>query len=379
MGDQPARDGHASKVSTLELFFDLVFVFTITQLTRVLARDPDGPGLLRATVLLVVIWWMYGGYAWLTNVVAPDRIAQQLLLLGGMAGFFVISLAVPSAFGAGGVAFGVGYLIVVLVHAGLFTRSAVGESSVAILKVAPLNLAAASMIVAAGIVDGGWGTALLWGLAVAVILLPSLRAPDARFELAPRHFVERHGLVVIVAIGESVVAVGTGASTHPLSAGLLASAVIGLSLSACLWWSYFGQGEDERALEAMSAAPAERRPWLALNAYYHWHLAILLGIVAAASALQRAIGAPGDPLSLGRSLSLGGGVALFLVGGTLYRSVLGLGVSRWRIAAAALSLTTIPLGTQVSAFTQLGGLLTVLLACLVSERLRVRQDQTAMG
>lgn len=296
-----------------------------------------------------------------------------------MAGFFVISLAIPGAFGPGGLVLGIGYLLVVLVHAGLFTRSAVGESATAILRVAPLNLTAALLIIAAGVLDGDPARALLWGLAVAVILVPSLRVPDARFEIAPSHFVERHGLVVIVALGESVVAVGAGASTRPLSAGLVATAVTGLSLSAGLWWSYFGEGEDERALEAMSAAPADRRPWLALNAYYHWHLAILLGIVAAASALQRAIGAPGDPLSLGRSLSLGGGVALFLVGGTLYRSVLGLGVSRWRIAAAALSLTTIPLGTQVSAFTQLGGLLTVLLACLVSERLRVRQDQTAMG
>src|SRR5919202_1914414 len=116
------------RVSTLELFFDLVFVFTITQLTSVLARHPSGPGLLHVALMLVVIWWMYGGYAWLTNVVAPDRLAYQLLLLGGMAAFLVLSLAVPAAFAGSGVAFGVAYVVVVLIHAGLFTRSQVGES-----------------------------------------------------------------------------------------------------------------------------------------------------------------------------------------------------------------------------------------------------------
>ncbi len=373
VAEEHMRNGQASKVSALELFFDLVFVFTITQLTRVLAQHPGGEGLLRVSVLLVVIWWMYGGYAWLTNVVAPDRIAYQLSLLGGMAGFLVISLAVPSAFGAGGLAFGLGYLTVVVVHAGLFTRSRVGASAIAILKVAPLNVAAASMIVAAGILQG-WGNTLLWGLAVAVILLPSLRAPDGRFEIAPSHFVERHGLVVIIALGESVVAVGVGASAHPLSVELVATAVVGLSLSACLWWSYFGQGEDQRALDAMTVAPAERRPWLALKAYYHWHLAILLGIVAAASALQRAIGAPGDSLSLARSLSLGGGVALFLAGGTGYRGTLGLGAGPWRIAATGLALATIPLGTQISALAQLTCLLAALVICLVLERARPSRD-----
>lgn len=143
--------------------------------------------------------------------------------------------------------------------------------------------------------------------------------------------------------------------------------MIGLSVSACLWWSYFGQGEDERALEAMAAAAPGRRPWLALNAYYHWHLPILLGIVAAASALQRAIGSPGDSLAPARSLALGGGVALFLAGGALYRRTLDLGVSRWRVAAIALAVATIPLGTQISALAQLACLLAALITCLALE------------
>jgi low temperature requirement protein LtrA len=180
------REG--ARVSTLELFFDLVFVFTITQLTSVLNHHPDGGGLVRVLLLLVVIWWMYGGYAWLTNVVAPDRLLYQLLLLSGMAAFLVISLAVPTAFAGGGVAFGIAYVVVILIHSGLFTRSQAGGSAAAILKVAPLNLVAGVAIVAAGIA-GGTARWVLWGLALAVIVLPSLRPPDPRFEIAPQHFV----------------------------------------------------------------------------------------------------------------------------------------------------------------------------------------------
>jgi len=354
------------RVSTLELFFDLVFVFTITQLTTVLVSHPDGVGVLRVSLMLVVIWWMYGGYAWLTNVVAPDRLAYQLLLLGGMAAFLIISLAIPTAFGSGGVEFGLAYLVVVLIHAGLFTRSQVGASGTAILKVAPLNLVAALAILGAGIA-GGAARGILWALAVAVILLPSLRPPDPRFEIAPGHFVERHSLVVIVALGESVVAVGIGATAHELAVGLVAVAVLGLALTACLWWAYFGEGEDEKALQAMRSASPRERPRLALNGFYHWHLLILFGIIALASALEQAIGHAGDPLSFARALALGGGVACFLAGDALFRHTLSIGELRWRLAAAPLALATIPLGTEVSAVAQLVALVAVLLGSLTLE------------
>jgi low temperature requirement protein LtrA len=365
--DSPAVDSREGvRVSTLELFFDLVFVFTITQLTSVLANHPDGVGVLRVVLMLVVIWWMYGGYAWLTNVVAPDRLAYQLLLLGGMAAFLVLSLAIPTAFGGGGIAFGVAYLVVVLIHAGLFTRSQAGASGAAILGVAPLNLVAAISILAAGIV-GGTGRGILWGVAVAVIILPSLRPADPRFEIAPGHFVERHGLVVIVALGESVVAVGIGATAHALTAGLIAVAVLGLALTACLWWAYFGEGEDQKALQAMRSASPRDRPRLALNGFYHWHLLILFGIIALASALEQAIAHPGEPLAFARALALGGGVACFLAGDALFRRTLSIGELRWRLAAAPLALAAIPLGTEVSAVTQLAALVAVLLGSLMLE------------
>jgi low temperature requirement protein LtrA len=316
--------------------------------------------------MLILIWWMYAGYAWLTNAVGPDRVQYQLILLAGMAGWLVVSLAVPTAFGAGGLAFGTAFLVIVLIHGGLFTRSQAGQSAVAILTVAPLNVAAGICLVLAGVLGGAF-IAPLWGVAAALVLLPSLRNLDDRFEIAPHHFVERHGLVVIIALGESVVAVGIGATGHPLTPGLVAVAILGLGLSACLWWAYFGGGEDDRMLEAMIAAPASERANLAVRAFYHWHLLILLGVIALASALELAIAHPLEPLTLPHSLALGGGAALFMLGEVLVRRTLGFGRVSWRLAAAALALATVLLGFEVAAVAEIACLFGVLALCLAGE------------
>jgi low temperature requirement protein LtrA len=137
-------------VTALELFFDLVFVFTITQLTTVLVTDPTPRGVLQVALMLGVIWWMYGGYAWLTNAVAPDGTGRRLLLLGGMAGFLILALVIPRAFSGGGAAFGLAYLVVVCVHAALFTRTSSESAVRAILRIAPFNIASALLILVAG-------------------------------------------------------------------------------------------------------------------------------------------------------------------------------------------------------------------------------------
>jgi hypothetical protein len=191
------------RVSTLELFFDLVFVFTITQLTAVLVDDASWTTLSRVALMLGIIWWMYGGYAWLTNAVSADRASRRLLLLGGMAAYLVLALTIPTAFDDDGVAFGVAYLVIITVHAAL--SRVIGAT---ILKVAPFNFGAAVLVVVGGAV-GGTGQPVLWLLALLVLWGSSfLAAPEPGFEIGPAHFVERHGLVIIIAIGESVVAIG---------------------------------------------------------------------------------------------------------------------------------------------------------------------------
>jgi low temperature requirement protein LtrA len=356
------------RVSTLELFFDLVFVFTITQLTAVLSDDPTARGLLRVVLMLGVIFYMYGGYAWLTNAVAPDRAARRLLLLGGMAGFLVLALAIPRAFSSGDVAFGVAYVVIVSIHHGLYTRATETHTVRALLRLAPLNLGSALLVLAAVLVEGT-AAYLLWALAFVLEWFSPPLAGLGDFRISPAHFVERHGLVVIVALGESIVAIGIGAADLPVDLTLASVAVLGLLLAACLWWAYFG-GDDTRAERALAAVPEDRRGWVAIQAFGYWHLLMLLGIIALAAGLKDVIGHAFDPLDLAHALLLSGGAALFLAGDVLFRRTLAIGPGRLRAIAAALALATIPLGLTLSALTQLVALVVVLAGSLLAESRR---------
>ncbi len=357
----------AVRVSTLELFFDLVFVFTITQLTSVLGHEPTLRGALQVVLMLGVIWWMYAGYAWLTNLVAPDRVERRALLLGGMAAFLILSLAVPRAFGEGGRAFGVAYLLVVVVHLGLFTKATEARTVRAVLGLAPYNILSALLVLAGGIV-GGTAQYVLWALAFVLewIVTPILIRGAAGFEITPAHFVERHGLVVLIAIGESVVAVGTGAEALALDWRLAGVAVLGLALSGLLWWTYFG-GDDEEAEAALGAAPQARRSWLAIEAFGYWHLLLLFGVIAIAAAEEQVIAHPGHGLDTAHAVALGGGLAVFLAGDVLFRRSLAIGRGIGRPVGAVLALATIPLGLA-AAVLQLGAVVVVLAAALASER-----------
>ena len=362
----PAR---VQRVSTLELFFDLVFVFTVTQLTAVLSHDLSWKSLGQVMVMLALIWWMYAGYAWLTNSISTRGLRQRAILLGGMAGYLVLALAVPGAFHGSGLAFGVGYFIVTAVHASLFIWMASAQSSRAFLGIAPYNLFNAALVIVGGAL-GGTAQAVLWtAAAVLEWSTPWVgnRESQSSFEIAPGHFVERHGLVVIVAIGESVVAAGIGAAGLPVDAELMLAVVLGLLLSAGLWWAYFGADDDEQAERALTEAPPRRQPWIALEGFGVAHYFLLLGVVLAAAGIKKAIGHAYDPLETAQALVLGGGVALFLAADVAFRRVLGLGRSLHRAAAALLALATIPLGSEVAAVAQLAALVVVLAAALAGE------------
>src|SRR6266571_1127356 len=301
--DVLAGEGEAPlRVSTLELFFDLVFVFAITQLTSILSHDVSVAAGLRVLLIFGVLWWMYGGYVWLANARTPSRTTERLLMLAGMAGFLIMGLAIPEAFGRDGVALGIGYLVVVTVHAWLYQR--VNRN---IARVVPFNLLAAVLVIVAGIVKGPAGY-VLWAIALAApALSPLIIKPRGRFSISPSHFTERHGALVIIVFGESVVDIGIGAEGHPVTVSLALSAVLGLALTAALWWAYFGAEDDERAEQAMVAADPAGRPALALAAYFYAYIPILLGIVALASGVKQAIVNTGSTLPAGPCLALGWG------------------------------------------------------------------------
>jgi low temperature requirement protein LtrA len=363
--DEPVVES-VDRVSTLELFFDLVFVFTITQLSTLLVDQIAVKHLVQVVLMLGLIWWMYDGYAWLTNAVPPDRMIRRVALLGAMCAFLVLALAIPGAFTGSGLTFGLAYLAVVLIHWAVFANSASVRITQAIFGLLPYNLLSAVLVLVGGAL-GGTPQYVLWALAFVFEWSTPRLADITSFTIAPAHFVERHGLVVIIAIGESVVAVGIGAHGLAIKLSLVGVAVMGLLLSACLWWAYFGSGDAERAEEAIERARPERRAQMGVYGYGWWHIAILLGVIAIAGTMRHAIGHASIELTIGQAVMLGGGAAVFMLGDVMFRWVLGIGRGVWRLAAAAFALATIPLGTEVSAVTQLVVIVVLLAAALAAE------------
>ena len=355
----------ASRVTTLELFFDLVFVFTITQLTGLLEHDLSPAGGARVFLVFGVLWYMYGGYAWLTNQVPPRRPLQQFLLLAGMAGFLVAAVAVPTVFDGSGLVFGLGYLMVVCIHLVLLTQS---SARVGVRRLAPFNLAAALLVVGAGLVDGTL-MYTLWVAAFALHVVTPYLGVAPQFVLDAGHFVERHGLLMIVALGETVIAIGLSVDTEHLTAGLVGAVVLALALSAALWWAYFS-GDDEAAENALAGAEPGPRALLAIRAYFYAHIPMLLGIVVAAAGIHEAVAHPGEPMSLGGAIALGGGIALFFAGDAEFRRVLHVGPAATRVAVAVAALATVPLGRVTPAFVQLAGLVLIVTGMLWAESAR---------
>ncbi|GHE25346.1 low temperature requirement protein A [Streptomyces vinaceus] len=381
------------RVSTLELFFDLVFVFTITQLTVLLADDLSLRGAGQVLLIFTVLFWMYGGYAHLTNQVPPDRTVRRLLLILAMGAFLVCALAVPTAFGAGGVAFGLGYVCVVLVHSALYTQA----HGSGVLWFALPNTLCALSVLAAGFFDGppAWG---LWILALLIqFAVPQLvqrvaasgaasagagagaepvsgsgsaaavtTVSDQLGGMSAEHLVERHGLLLIIVFGESVIAIGIGTGSLPLSAGIAGGAFLALAVASALWWMYFVRDEG-RAEQVFAATAPEKRFKLAMLAYYYAFLPMLLGIAAFAAGVKKTIGHLGEHLHTGPALALAGGVAVYLAGDLAFRAVLGIGPARFRAAALVLALATVPVGTGTAGLWQLVALVVVLLGALGAE------------
>jgi low temperature requirement protein LtrA len=360
-------DEREVRVSTLELFFDLVFVFTLTQMTGLLADEPDAAGLVKVVLLFSVIWWIYDGFVWLTNALTVDVLASRLLLIGGMAGFLIMALAIPTTFDEGGVAFGVGYLAVVALHSGLYIRATSAHDAAAIRGIVPYNLAAAVLLLGAGLAGDGlkWE---LFAVAAAILWAVPFIVPLEGFQVAASHFVERHGLVVIVALGESIVVLGAGAGGAEVGVELGLIALLGLGLSASLWWTYFCH--EERNEHALLAAPPERRPRLAIDAFGYAHFFLLLGVVLVAAGLKKAIPAPLDELDAATAAVLAAGAAMFVAADAALLRILGIAQTVARPVGAAAILATVPVGTAVSAAAQVAAIAAIVVAVLVSDRRR---------
>jgi low temperature requirement protein LtrA len=354
----------ADRVTPAEIFFDVVFVFTLTQLTRTLEEELSLASVGRVLLLFGILWLVYDGYVWLPNHVSPRSAGQKVVLFVGMAGFLIAAVGIPHAFTNTAVTFAVGYAVVTCIHPLMFIQAGVGR---ALWQLAPYTLGA--LLVLGGAFAGGTAQSLLWLSAFVLQAVSPFVLPVesgfgglSAFHLATEHFVERHGLLVIIALGESVVAIGMGVDIDHLNAGTVAVTVLALALPAGLWWAYY---TDTRATEAV-LEHAENGPRVRLGVWLGYaHTPLLLGIVFAAVGIHAAVAHPGDPEPWASAVALAGGVAVFLVGIAAARRALHTAPPRSRLVTAAVVLATAPIGVITTSGLQLAVLVVVVVAMLV--------------
>ena len=367
------------RVTPLELFFDLVFVFALTQVTGFLADHLTWTGMLQGAALLAVLWWAWGAYSWLTNAVpAEEVISARLVILTAMAAMLVASLAVPDAFGEYGVLFGLSYFVVRVLHVLLFVLAtgSTPEARQAMLRLAPGFLGAPVLLIPAGFLDG-FAQGALWAVALAIDLGVSFVRGVSGFRVNAEHFVERYGLIVIIALGESIVAIGVGASGLTIGAGVVVAAVLGIALAAALWWAYFDL-DMLVAGQRLFAAKGEERARLARDAYSYLHLPMVAGIVLVALGIKKILEDVGDPLGTIPAVALCGGVALYLLGHNAFRLRDIGSVSVPRLVVTVVCCGLIPVAVSVPSLVTLATLAVLLCALAAFETARSREFRREM-
>jgi low temperature requirement protein LtrA len=359
--DAPAE--REKRVTSLELFFDLVFVFAITQVTGFVSVDPTWTRLIEGLAILASLWFAWSGYAWLGNTADAEAGGVRPMLLGAMGAILIASLAVPHAFGADALAFGIAYFIARLFHIGTYAlvarREHDAELGHVVGRLATTILPAAALLVLAGAV-GGTTRDLCW---IAALLLDygglALRGVEG-WHVIPSHFAERHGLIIIIALGETIVSLGVGAGRLPLDAGVITAALLGIAVAAALWWAYFDVVALVAERRLRSASPREQ-VLMARDSYTYLHLPMVTGIVVFAIGVKRTLAGLDTDLAIVPAVALCGGVALYLVALSAFkrRNVGSFNTQRLVVAGALLAL--IPVATAVPALLALG--LVALLTC----------------
>jgi low temperature requirement protein LtrA len=358
------------RVTHLELFFDLVFVFAITQVTGFLAEHSTWDGLLRGLFLLGALWWAWAAYAWLTNTLDPEEGAVRIAMFASMASMLIVSLAVPHAFDVDGVVFGIAYFIVRALHLVLYAIAGRNDPDLerAVLRILPSALLGAALIVVAGFFEGAVQLAI-WAVALAIDYLWLLVTGMRGWRISPEHFVERHALILIVALGESVVAIGIGAAGLPLDAGTIAAVLLGITVICALWWSYF-DWVIYVAQARLADATGTERAVLARDQYSYLHLPMVAGIVLFALGLEETIAHFATPLGIIPAVGLAGGLALYFAAHVALRLRQSGGWGHGRPVATIVLLALIPAATQMPALTALALVAAVCAALIAYEALR---------
>ena len=359
--DEGELDHSEKRVGPLELFFDLVFVFALTQVTKLMADNPTWEGLGQGLLVLAALWWSWGAYAWLTNYIEADEGVERLLMFGVMAAFLVAALAVPHAFDDDALIFALAYATARWLHIFLFAEANDDvDAAQAIRRLARTAIPGPGLLIVAAFLDAPAQTAV-WIVALTIDFAGPYVFGVRGFRVSPGHFAERFSLIVIIALGESIVAIGAGLPGD-LDAGLVVAAVVGLTVSCALWWAYFD----------VVAVVAERRfrekggyeqLRIARDAYSYLHLPMIAGIVLIALGIKKTIGDVDEPLKIVPAVALLGGVALYYGGHVGVRLRIVGTLNRQRVAAALIALAFIAPATEIDA------LLTLAFAALLTSGL----------
>jgi low temperature requirement protein LtrA len=373
-----------ARVTPIELFFDLVFVFSVTQVTALMADDLSVHGLVRGMLVLALLWWSWVGYAWLGNVVRADEGLGRVAMFGAMAAMFVLALSVPEAFDdipgglSGPVVLAFAYLAVRLLHLAIFWLAASEDDDDGLrgqlIRFAPSVLGSTALLLVASQLEGRAQT-LAWVAVLVVDYVGTMLGGASGWRLnSAAHFAERHGLILIVALGESIVAIGVGVAREAISWPVIGASVLGLTLAGCLWWTYF----DVVAIvaeRALRRAEGEQRARLARDAYSYLHLPMVAGVILSALGLKKVLESVSDtshhelsePLAALPLVAMYAGVALYLLAHVAFRFRIWRHISVQRVIAALLLLALIPAAAQVPALASLAFATAVLVGLIAYE------------
>jgi low temperature requirement protein LtrA len=352
------------RVMPLELFFDLVFVLAITQCTTLMSHDPTWTGLGRGLLILALLWWSWVSYAWLTSVFDPEEGAVRLVLFGAMAAFLIAAICEPEAFDGLALEFAIAYGAVRFAHIGLFLIASRDDPGFrrSTLGLGVGTTIGVSLLIVGSFLDPG-PRAAVWALALVLDMAEPYLFGSEGWHLEPRHFAERHGLIIIIALGESIVAIGVGAGAE-MTWGIAAAAVLGIAIAAALWWMYFDVVALVSARRLASVPEGKELNELARDSYSYLHFPMVAGIILTALGLKTTLGHVDDPLDTVPAFALLAGVALYALGLVAFRFRHVRSINWRRVILALVLVALLPAATELPALVILA-IVTVLIWIVV--------------
>jgi low temperature requirement protein LtrA len=369
-----AAPRETEQVTPLELFFDLVFVLAITQCTALMAANPTWTGLLQGVLVLGMLWWAWVGYAWLTSVIDPEEGVVRLVMFAAMAALLVTSLAVPDAFGDLGLTFAVAYALFRACWIVLFFMASADAPTLRHsiwIGLVPSTAVGVSLLVGASFLDGSAQLAL-WCVALAIDMLGPFLFGSEGWKLEPHHFAERHGLIFIIALGESIVAIGVGSEVG-VDAGVITAAVLGVALAATMWWAYFDVVAIVAARRLAEKPVGREQNEMARDSYSFLHFPMVAGVVLIALGIKKTIAHVDEPLIAETAFAMVGGLAIYLFAHIAFRWRNVHSINKPRLGLAIALVAFIPVADRPDSLVTLAAISLAMVVLITYEAIHLAE------